>query len=83
MITRLLITTAIAALAIAGTAIGDTAQAAVVGPASAAQTAAQSLDFTQQVRRICRTRLVCERFPCRFVQQCYVTKDYPPEHGRR
>jgi hypothetical protein len=81
MNTRILVTAAIAALVIGG-AIG-TAKAAVVGPHSSAQRAAQSLDMTDQVRRICHTKLVCTRFPCRFVEQCYVTKDYPPEHGRR
>jgi hypothetical protein len=59
------------------------AQAAVVGPYDGTQRAARSLDLTNQVRRICHTKLVCTRFPCRFVQQCYVTKDYPPEHGNR
>ena len=75
---RLLVTAAVAALT-----IGSAAQAAVVGPHSGAQRAAETLDPTQTVRRICRTQFVCSRFPCRFQQVCHVTKDYPPEHGRR
>ena len=79
---RLFISTTTAA-AIMGLALTGSAQATVAAPGAATQRAAQSLNFTEQVRRVCRTRLTCERFPCRFVQQCYVTKDYPPEHGRR
>ena len=75
---RLLVTAAVAALT-----IGSATQAAVVGPHSGAQRAAETLDLTQSIRRICRTQLKCDRFPCRFQQVCYVTKDYPPEHGNR
>jgi len=81
MITRLLITTAVAVF-VAATAIG--AQAAVVGPASSAKSAAQALDVTEQARRICQRKLRCVSFlNCRWEQTCFVTKDYPPEHGRR
>jgi hypothetical protein len=79
--TKLLLATA-AALVI-GAAITATAQAGVAGPTSTMQNASQSIDMIDKVRRICRTRLSCERFPCRLVQQCYVTADYPPEHGQR
>jgi hypothetical protein len=80
---RLFISTAIAAAIVGSVAFAGSAQATVAAPGAATERAAQSLNFTEQVRRVCRTRLTCERFPCRFVQQCYVTKDYPPEHGRR
>jgi hypothetical protein len=79
---RFFLSTALAALLLGSLAV-DAAQGAVSGPSSVTSQAVQSLDVTHHVRRVCRTRLACERFPCRFVQQCYVTKDYPPEHGRR
>ena len=84
MNTRLLMTAAIAALVIGSAAITSTAQAAVAGPTSGIQGAAQSLSLTDQVRRICQRKLRCAGFMrCRWEQSCYVTKDYPPEHGRR
>jgi hypothetical protein len=79
--TKLLITT-VAALVI-GVAISATAQARVAGPTSTVQKAAQLIDLTDKVRRICRNVFKCDRFPCRIVQQCYITADYPPENGRR
>jgi hypothetical protein len=73
---------AVASLAIAS-AVG-TSQASVVGPSSAVQSSAQSLDQTEKARRVCRQQLKCPRFlQCHWEKQCYVTKDYPPEHGRR
>ena len=77
MNTRLLVTAAVA-----GLIMSSAAQAAVVGPYSSTQRAAQTLDPTESVRRICRTQMKCDRFPCRLQQVCYVTKDYPPEHRR-
>ena len=76
--TKLLITAT--AAFIISCAINATAQAAVVGPHNTVQNASQAIDLTDKVRRICRSVLKCDRFPCRFVQQCYVTADYPPEH---
>jgi hypothetical protein len=62
----------------------DTARAAVAGPAGAMQRAAQFLDPTQQVRRICTRKLRCARFlQCRWEESCTLTRDYPPEHDRR
>jgi hypothetical protein len=70
--------------AFAAMIIGGAAQAAVVGPHSTVQSAAQSLDATEQVRRICQRKLRCTSFMrCHWDTTCYVTKDYPPEHGRR
>ena len=84
MIKQLLVTTAVAAFVIASATIGGTAQAAVAGPTGAIQGAAQSLSLTDQVRRICQRKFRCAGFlRCRWEQSCYVTKDYPPEHGRR
>jgi len=57
MNTRLLMTAAIAALVIGSAAITSTAQAAVAGPSSGIQGAAQSLSLTDQVRRICQQEL--------------------------
>ena len=76
------IRTLVIAAATAAIFCGTAAQAAVVGPHSTVPSAAKSLNSVEQVRRICRSRLVCTKFPCRFVQQCYVTSDYPPEHRR-
>jgi hypothetical protein len=81
---KFLVTTAVAVFVIAGAATSGPAQAAVAGPTSGIQGAAQSLNLTDQVRRICQRKLRCARFmQCRWEQSCYVTKDYPPEHGRR
>jgi hypothetical protein len=79
--TKLLITTA--AALIIGAAITATAQAGVAGPSSAVKNASQAIELTEKTRRICRTVMKCTQFPCRFVQQCYVTSDYPPENGNR
>jgi hypothetical protein len=81
---RLLMITA-TALALGSAAMTGTAQAAVTGPAGTMQQSSQSLDLTQQARRICRPVLRCGKFPqgCWWTQSCYITLDYPPEHGRR
>ena len=83
MNTKLLIAAAVVMLAAASFTV--TAQAGVVGPASAMQSTAQSLDLIQKTRRICRQVMRCPRFlQCRWERQCYITADYPPEHnGRR
>lgn len=84
MSTRRFIITAVATLAIGGTAMIATAQAGMVGPATAVQSTAQSLNLIEKTRRICRQVLRCPRFlQCRWEQQCYITADYPPEHGQR
>lgn len=80
---RFLMITATAALLMSGVALSDTARAAVAGPAPAMQSAAQSLDLTQQARRICQRKLRCPRlFQCHWEQSCSITRDYPPEHRR-
>ena len=78
---RLLILTA--ALALGSAAIAETAQATVVAPAGATQRAAQSLDLTQQVVRICKQVFRCGEMKrgCWWEQQCSITPDYPPENG--
>lgn len=84
MSTRRLILTAVAAIAIGGIAMTSSAQAGVVGPAPAVQSTAQTLNVIEKTRRICRQVMRCQRFmQCRWEKQCYITSDYPPEHGRR
>ena len=79
---RLLVTMALAALVIGSAAITSAQAAPAVS--TTIQSAAQSLDFTEQARRICHKRLRCSGFlRCRWEDSCYVTKDYPPEHRRR
>lgn len=78
---RILVITAVATLAIGGATV--TAQAGVVGPTSTMQSSAQTLDLTQKARRICKQVFRCPRFlQCHWEKQCYITADYPPEHGR-
>jgi hypothetical protein len=74
-----------ATLAISAVALSETAQAGVAGPARVMHRSSQALDMTEQARRICRPVFRCGKFPrgCWWEQSCYVTRDYPPEHGRR
>jgi hypothetical protein len=79
---RILMITAVAVLAIGS--ITMTAQAGVVGPTSAVQNTAQSLNLIEKTRRICRQVMRCPRFlQCHWEKQCYITADYPPERGGR
>jgi len=82
--TRRLIIAAVATLAIGGVVMIESAQAGIVGPAPAVQSTAQSLNLIEKTRRICRQVMRCPRFlQCRWEKQCYITADYPPEHGGR
>ena len=79
---RIFVITAAATLAIGSAAM--TAQAGVVGPAPAMQSTAQSISPVEKTRRICRQVMRCPRFlQCHWERQCYITADYPPEHGQR
>ena len=70
--------TAMATLVICSAAMTETAQATVAGPVGATQHAAQSLDLTQRVRRVCTRKLRCARFlQCHWEQTCFLTRDYP------
>jgi hypothetical protein len=82
--TRRLIITAVAALTLSGVAMISPASAGMVGPHTAVQSSAQSLNLVEKTRRICRQVMRCPKFlQCRWEKQCYITADYPPEHGRR
>ena len=85
MFIRQSIITAMAALAISSATMTGTAQAFVVGPAGAVQRSAQSLDMTQQVRRVCSLERRCTSSwtSCHWERVCRVTADYPPETGSR
>ena len=85
MSTQHLMITAIATLAIGSAAMTETAQAFVVAPAGAVQRSVQSLNMTQQIRRVCQMERVCPRGPtsCHWENVCRVTGDYPPENGDR
>jgi hypothetical protein len=77
---KLLVT---AAAFLIGATFAGSAHAAVTGPVSAMQSASQSIGITEQTRRICESRLRCKSpFNCKREQVCYITRDYPPEHGR-
>jgi hypothetical protein len=66
------------AAALPGTALG-----AVAGPSSAMQRAAQAIDMTEEVRRVCTRQLRCKRmFQCRWERVCRFTRDYPTRPRR-
>lgn len=84
MRTRLLMIAA-ATLALSNVALTETAQAFVTGSATTLQRSSQSLNMTQQVRRVCSFERVCGQSltSCHWERVCRVTADYPPENGDR
>ena len=59
-------------------------EAGVVTPADGVRQSAQSLNWVQQVRRVCYKVPRCDLHNgCFMAQQCDVTADYPPERGVR
>lgn len=78
---QLLAMTTFAALIAA--AVPTAAHAAVSGPSNALPRAAQTLDPTEEVRRVCTRQLRCRGpFKCRWERVCRITRDYPPNRRR-
>ncbi|MBM3529678.1 MAG: hypothetical protein FJX62_16445 [Alphaproteobacteria bacterium] len=79
---QLLTMAALASLA-AALAMPQAAQAAVAGPTDTMARAAQALDMTEEVRRICTRQLRCRGpFKCRWERVCRISRDYPPRRRR-
>jgi hypothetical protein len=78
-----LLSMAALAILVAAAAMPNAAHGAVAGPSGAIPNAAQTLDATEQVRRVCSRQLRCQRmFQCRWERVCRFTPDYPPRRRR-